>query len=247
MKWLCALSMLMWASQVCSQPQLDIKLNSVASSALKSDAPLRLSAVLAHLNPPASTYWPAAGFADLSRQSHIDNQRVQLIKQLDGLSQVWGAEPLKSAAAQALRQQLSSIPLLEKQFYSVDLDKVRLSLALDPVLAGSFSFYFPARPIDVKVMGVVKEAKFLAHQAHLQASDYLAAVLTFPIANTAAVTVIQPDGVIQRANTGYWLKSTTRIAPGAIVFVGFDELPEAYENLNDDISNLLRHHLYWWK
>ncbi|WP_328283792.1 capsule biosynthesis GfcC family protein [Photobacterium carnosum] len=53
------------------------------------------------------------------------------------------------------------------------------------------------------------------------------------------VTVIQPDGVIQQHPIAYWNNNHNDIAPGAIIFIGYQSLFHNYSELNHAISLML--------
>ncbi len=58
----------------------------------------------------------------------------------------------------------------------------------------------------------------------MAANDYLAQVTPIDIAANSYVTVIQPDGVIQQHSIAYWNNNHADIAPGAIIYLGYQSL-----------------------
>ena len=69
--------------------------------------------------------------------------------------------------------------------------------------------------------------------------EYLAQVTPLTIAANSEVTVIQPDGVIQQHPIAYWNNNHNDIAPGAIIYLGYDALFHDYSGLNQAISSML--------
>lgn len=73
----------------------------------------------------------------------------------------------------------------------------------------------------------------------MAAKNYLDQVTPIDIAANSYVTVIQPDGVIQKHPIAYWNNNHNDIAPGAIIYLGYQSVFHDYRDLNHDISSML--------
>ena len=215
-------------------------------TALSSEQPVRLNQALAALNPSAQTYWLAATFGLVSGQAVIQQKQQAVLSRLNALALSWQEQPHQSALVQAFAQQLASWTLVDKSFYSVELDRVRLSALTNPMMNEEAVFYFPPRPTNVQVIALSHPTVVLPHQASRPIATYIEKANPKAFPKVAQAYVIQPDGVVEQANIGYWLRPSSQLAPGATIFVGIADLPDEFANLNEQIADLLRYQLYWW-
>ena len=122
---------------------------------------------------------------------------------------------------------------------SIDIDKVRLSTNDNPLLSGNYQLRLANRPTSIIIFGAIEKPQQLDWQPRMAAKNYLDQVTPIDIAANSYVTVIQPDGVIQQHPIAYWNNNHNDIAPGAIIYLGYQSLFHDYSKLNHDISSML--------
>ena len=106
-----------------------------------------------------------------------------------------------------------------------------------------FSLYLEQRSENVQVIGALDNPLTIPLIEHGSINDYLKLIPQGSLGTTvddSFVYVIQPDGHVKKAPYAYWNNSQTYLAPGAMIFIGFDSLPSSYSSLNQDIAELLR-------
>lgn len=227
--------------------QFTLRVQGQPQATISSSEPIRLSAALEQLKAPSETYWLAATFGQISEQNQIEKKKFIVLNQLRQLKTLWADEPEKVQALNALSNLLKAKKFVSKSFYQVDLDQVRLNLKKDPVLNQDLIFYFPKRSTEVQLIGALEKTITLPHQPGKTISAYVAQASTLGAARNDWVYVIQPDGMVEQAPIGYWLKPSTRIAPGATLYLAIAELPDPHLKLNEQIADLLRYQTSWWE
>lgn len=243
MMWLRVLTLLLSVISSSAVAELLVTVFSEGKR-INFDHATRLSQVLTTIQPSAKTYWLAATFGE-PKNPLLVQQQDELVARLTQLANQYNEQDPKRGAARRLTSWLASLSLVDKSFYSVDLDRVRLSLKSDPLLRGEFTFYFPPRPTQVQLISASGDVARLPHRAGQSIRDYIKQAGMSTLAGK--VYIIQPDGLVERANIGYWLKPSSKLAPGATIFLSIDSLPKAYGALNEQIAELLRYQAYWWK
>lgn len=141
--------------------------------------------------------------------------------------------------------QLNKFEIGERLFTPLDYDFVRLDKSSNPIVSAhqfteSLTLVVPSRPDSVWVVGAVEHNGEQAWKSRTSASEYLTQAGITVYGNDSIATVIQPDGTVEQHPIAYWNKDHMDIAPGAIVYLGFDNLPTGYKHLNEEIINLLR-------
>ncbi|UTV26992.1 capsule biosynthesis GfcC family protein [Photobacterium atrarenae] len=180
-------------------------------------------------------YWPGASF--YLNQTLPDKSRV--ISRLQALSQQWQGE--QQATVLALIEQLESQVFPPRIFSAVDVDQVRITPSLNPLISENMLLVLPPRPTSVLVLGAVSSPQQLPWQERTGAREYLTQLKPLDNAESSNAVVIQPDGTIEHHPIAYWNHQHRDIAPGATLYLGFQSLPSGFESLNQDIINLLRH------
>lgn len=211
---------------------------------LEYPAPARLEQVVSdvHSNTQSPLYWLGAQLFDESKQYTINTKKQHILEQL---SQLKTKEPKLVKAIRKLESQLLSTNFKERQFISLDYDFIRISEKSNPLLEGNYSFYLDTRPETISIIGLTKKNLQVPFIEHGQVSDYL--ILEeirqnlLSEANNSFVYIIQPDGNIIEAPYAYWNKQSFFLAPGSIIFIGFNSLPHSFSKLNAQIAQLLRH------
>ncbi|PSW60639.1 polysaccharide synthesis [Photobacterium kishitanii] len=213
--------------------------NSAAAVSLQYAEPVRLAQVVSDSlklrTVTAAPYWLGSSLTTTTEPA----TKSALIKQLTQLSQHHSDDVAISHSfantAQWLQQQIKT----QRLAVAIDIDKVRLNQTDNPLLTGNYQLQLANRPTSVTVIGAIEKPQQLDWQPRMAANDYLAQVTPIDIATNSYVTVIQPDGVIQQHSIAYWNNNHADIAPGAIIYLGYQSLFHDYSGLNHDISSML--------
>ncbi|MEZ8772807.1 MULTISPECIES: capsule biosynthesis GfcC family protein [Vibrio] len=203
-------------------------------------------------------YFPlSAQLFDKANTEAIEAQKRNVFNQLEALA-------VEEPEAKLVKQQLASFQYLNRVFIEFDLNAVISQSDKNPLLVSSsntnkssaaitkapnsqtqvFSLYLPQRSTSIQVMGVMKDSVRLNLIEHGTLNDYLYALPSDFIGESAdksVAYVIQPDGMVQTIQYAYWNEQPVYLAPGAVVFMAFYSLPSEYSTLNQDIVDLLRH------
>ena len=116
--------------------------------------------------------------------------------------------------------------------------KVQIFPNLNPMIKSDYILSMPNRPdhiliIDPHTNNPIK----LSLKANSNLKDYLSQLSHSQHKNTA--WIIQANGDVYQATDIQWRDSLYFLSPGAIVFIGLDNLPDAVNNLNARIAYLL--------
>ncbi|WP_160296937.1 capsule biosynthesis GfcC family protein [Photobacterium halotolerans] len=195
-----------------------------------------------------SLYWSGAFLwkADHRAKQAIALQQQTVDKQLRALADHWRySRPAASETLIQLAQSLASPVPGERIFLPLDRDRVRIVADNNPVLNGPFVFQLTTRPDTIKVTGALRLPTgntadiSLPWQERQDAAGYLKQVKALSVANRDYVWVIQPDGKAEQHSIAYWNRQHQDIAPGAILYLAFTDLPESAKSLNAQIIHLL--------
>ncbi|MEZ8288865.1 capsule biosynthesis GfcC family protein [Vibrio sp. 10N.237.312.B06] len=224
-------------------------------------ADVRLLQVLDDVNVNANGsigYFPlSAQLFDKANTEAIEAKKRNVFNQLEAFA-------VEESEAKLVKQQLASFQYLNRVFIELDRNAVISQSDKNPLLVSSsntnklsaaitkapnsqtqaFSLYLPQRSTSIQVMGVMKDSVRLNLIEHGTLNDYLYALPSDFIGESAdksVAYVIQPDGMVQTIQYAYWNEQPVYLAPGAIVFMAFYSLPSEYSTLNQDIVDLLRH------
>ncbi|NAW88866.1 capsule biosynthesis GfcC family protein [Photobacterium halotolerans] len=199
-------------------------------------------------NSDQALYWSGSFLwkADHRAKQTIALQQQSVDKQIRALADHWRyRRPAASETLIQLAQSLASPLPGERIFLPLDRDRVRIVPDNNPALNGPFVLRFATRPNTVKVTGAVKLPAgntadiSLPWQERQDAAGYLKQVQALSVANRDYVWVIQPDGKAEQHNIAYWNRQHQDIAPGAILYLAFTDLPESAKSLNAQIIHLL--------
>ncbi|WP_237156998.1 capsule biosynthesis GfcC family protein [Photobacterium rosenbergii] len=190
-------------------------------------------------NSNQPVYWTGAG---LYRGFPHPN-KASIIRQLEKASEL--VDPTERDIFRQLATQLNQLKIGERVFTPLDYDLVRINKASNPIISaqqfpGPMTLVLPSRPDSVWVLGAVQHNSEQPWVARTSANQYLEQVGTTSYSDNSTATIIQPDGTVEMHPIAYWNKDHMDIAPGAIVYLGFNNLPTGYQSLNDEIINLLR-------
>ena len=191
-----------------------------------------------------TAFWPmddipyplGTALVDLSKQPLVDQQKEQVLKQL---------RTLNTPAANTLAKHLMAMRFAYHEDISHNLVQVRVNPKLDPLLNSDYWLSLPARPDHIRVLHPLKEdLVVLPSRADFHVSKYLAELTQ----DTASATdlppvhtawVIQADRRVYPVTDLQWRDTRYYLSPGAMVFVGLEDLPHAYRDLNANIAQLL--------
>ncbi|AZL83736.1 hypothetical protein EIJ81_02825 [Aliivibrio salmonicida] len=184
--------------------------------------------------------------SDDEKKNTVIQQQEKLSQQLSKLGEYspflsW-TESTYQLNSSLLINQLAQLSFVSRLFIPLDIDEIRIKKENNPLLSGQFSLFVPERPTTITVLGLTLSPKpqTLSYIENGSVKDYLHNVDVSSQANTSQVYVIQPDGVVQIASNNQWQKNTVSIAPGATIFIGFNELPDSLSSIHQDIIQLLR-------
>ena len=118
----------------------------------------------------------------------------------------------------ALRNELRGMAFSPRIFTPLDPDITRIDALQNPRLNGQYHLRFETHVNQVFVLGAVKQSgKFDWQQRH--GALYYAEQAGLLDHATSFITVIQPDGTVEKQRVAYWNNSFAEVAPGAIVYV----------------------------
>ncbi|CAH0527241.1 capsule biosynthesis GfcC family protein [Vibrio hippocampi] len=179
--------------------------------------------------------WQAQLF-DLTKQAEIESQKQAVLMRLQQLQNEY-----PNSGAKSILNQLQAMKFKSRQWVSLDFDDVQSQLDANPILAGQFELNLFPRDNSVYFLGAVKKPQSLSHKARWFLSDYFEHIgsVKLDAASGSYALVVQPTGEVQIAQYGIWNFQPHFIAPGALVWVPFDNLPSDYQSLNADIAQLL--------
>ncbi|WP_222939821.1 capsule biosynthesis GfcC family protein [Photobacterium sp. BZF1] len=158
------------------------------------------------------------------------------------IDQLVDKEPTSFAVKASLRANerwINDNILYTKQFTPLDFDAIRLNKKLNPLLSGEYHFYLANRPEDVLVMGATQKPTLIQWQPRWSAKQYLDKTALIDNHQKDYAVVIQPDGAVQHHPIAYWNKDHRDVAPGATIFIGYNDLPSDYKSFNHEMVNLL--------
>ncbi|NAX46762.1 hypothetical protein CAG70_07100 [Photobacterium halotolerans] len=199
-------------------------------------------------NSDRSLYWSGSFLwkADRRAKQTLALQQQTVDKQIRALADHWHyRRPAASETLIQLAQSLASPLPGERIFLPLDSDRVRIVPDNNPALNGPFVLRFATRPNTVKVTGALKLPAgntadiSLPWQERQDAAGYLKQLQALSVANRDTVWVIQPDGKAEQHSIAYWNRQHKDIAPGAILYLAFTDLPASAKSLNTQIIHLL--------
>ncbi|MEL6114346.1 capsule biosynthesis GfcC family protein [Photobacterium sp. SP02] len=195
-----------------------------------------------------SLYWIGSFLwkADHRAKQALALQQQTADRQIRALADHWRYHrPAASETLIQLAQSLASPLPGERIFLPLDSDRVRIVPENNPALNGPFVLRLATRPNTVKVTGAIKLPAgntadiSLPWQERQDAAGYLKQIQALSVANRDYVWVIQPDGKAEQHSIAYWNRQDKDIAPGAILYLAFTDLPASAKSLNSQIIHLL--------
>lgn len=200
---------------------------------LNSPQPTRMTTVLNdyYANTEDDFYLLGAVLSNDDKQHEIDDLKTQVINQL---KQVENSEALVS--------QLNAFSYVARVFTSLDRDLVRINDGSNPLFSGRYTLSTSAIPNSITVIGAIESDSpiVLPLIGHASVDNYLNQVRLSTNADNTKIAVIQPDGLVQMTEFTLWKNNPVYLAPGAVIYVPFSQLPSELSSLNQSIIQLLR-------
>lgn len=199
-------------------------------------------------NSDQALYWSGSFLwkADHRAKQTIALQQQSVDRHIRALADHWRyRRPAASETLNRLAQNLASPIPGERIFLPLDRDRVRIVPDNNPALNGPFVLRLATRPNTVKVTGALRLPAgntadiSLPWQERQDAAGYLKQIQALAVADRDYVWVIQPDGKAEQHSIAYWNRQHKDIAPGAILYLAFSDLPASAKSLNSQIIHLL--------
>lgn len=209
--------------------------------------PPRLDLVVSQINSTPNLYWPAAKLFKVDAESKLmlEQQRQDLLNRLKALKEEFQQEQESGLAAsvEKLEKDITGWVLAYRVILPLDPDTVRAKKALNPVLTkGHYKLVVGQRPEHIQIEGLVSEqGNLLINTASVD--TYVDALSVMDGGSTSFVYVLPALDKYLLAKTGLWNKKHQEISPGTVLFVPFEQrhLPQAFNNINEQIVELLLH------
>lgn len=202
---------------------------------LSYSSPPRLSTVLtdALRTLAYSPYSLGASLIDEKRQQGFILFQKNIMSQLAN-NRTFSTEKMASQLKQTL--------FAQKETLSLDYDIVRVFPKKNPLLDGQFRLYLPKRPNSILVYGAIQSNAplHLTIKNGSPLQDYLREIPFYNVAMNTVIWMIQPDQTIERIQNIHQQTQSTYIAPGAVIYIASNEIPE---QLNKNIVTLLQNRL----
>ncbi|AQM18550.1 capsule biosynthesis GfcC family protein [Vibrio anguillarum] len=167
---------------------------------------------------------------------------VEKIKQtlLQRLTAYTHDHPKSKASIALLNEQISRWNVGYREFINLDYDVIRIAPKNNPQLEGNFEIITPKRPKTVRIEGLLFSPVTKPFIGGLTVADYLNQTTLLSSANNSNVWVIYPDGHAKQAGYAYWNDEQTLLAPGSVIFVGFNSSNAQLLGFESEIVSLLR-------
>lgn len=214
---------------------------------LQYSSPVRLEQVLsdARDNTPPGT-WHAYPLGhrlfNQHKQREARQQKQQVINRLNDALQdnPWFTDNTEQKRSIGmLLENIKQWNVGYRETLSLDYDDIRIHPRHNPQLSGHFTLIAGERTPSIQIEGLLFSPHQVAFDANKSVSDYLAPIQAHPSAHKSKVWVIYPDGEIERVGYAYWNDQRTALAPGSVLFLGFDVESGPLYDLEPQLVRLL--------
>ena len=123
---------------------------------------------------------------------------------------------------------------------NLDYDYLRLNVKHNPLLQGEYQVVLPTTPNKVLVVGATDKPTWVTWHPRISAQEILQQVSLIDERNKSQVSVIQPDGSVEAHSIAYWNQNHQDIAPGATLYVHYEQLFDLHKELNQYLVQLLQ-------
>ena len=187
----------------------------------------------------ANSWWPGAVISERQATVLAEQKQRALLARLTGLAEQEDGDD--AAAINSVRQQLQALKITGRQQINLDPDAVRVTENGNPTLEGEYTFWLPAQPSTITVMGLVSSPGKKPFTPGRDVASYLDEQSALSGADNSYAWVVYPDGRTQKVPVAYWNKRHIEPMPGSVIFVGFADhfWTKAYDGLNADILHSL--------
>ncbi len=208
--------------------------------ALKYSQSVRLHQVLSdsmvHLKSRFPMSYPLANqLFNLDREPEAFSAKLSA---LDSLSNLDSTKSLQVASG-ILIEQIKRWDVGYREFVPLDLDVVRDQPSFNPLLTGNYELLIPQRENKVLIEGLVYSPKIVNFSSRSTVASVLNQLTPLSVANSSHAWVIYPDGNYSRVGYAYWNDEETSLAPGSVIFLGFDSESSELEALELQIVKLI--------
>ena len=167
-----------------------------------------------------------------NKQSIVTNQKSTVLRQLAAIN---------TPAAKHIINHLNRLNLVYHEDMVFDLTKVRMNPKLNPTIKGEYSLSLPKRPTHITVFDARQnQIKTIPLNKNGELHDYLAQFAGVSKSQQPydSVWVIQADRSIYQVKDLQWKNTLYFLSPGAMVFIGLQNLPDDYRDLNANVAQL---------
>ena len=174
-----------------------------------------------------------------------DNKKIAIqkskIKLLEDL------ESINNKSASYLHTIVESLTFFQQEDIKLDLEKIQQDRRLNPIISGNYQLYLPNRPdyiilIDPKNSDDIIKLKLIAGY-HLE--NYLSDHYKNKNFSKNNIRIIQADKEVITPKINYWSSNKYYLSPGSIIYVGLNRDIDKAETINQNITNLLQHHVVY--
>ncbi len=223
-----------------SSPKTTVILPSEQIS-LEYPSPVRLEQILADTvanskNASLSGYPIANQLFNIDKYPSARALKNEVIVDLNNLAI---QKPHLIHSINLIKEQLKRWDVGHREFLSLDYDLVRIDSSLNPVLVGNFELLIPKRDHTFTVEGVVFRPSQIDIHSPNVLSHYLSSLSLPSSAHKSYVWLIYPDGQIKRSGYAIWNDEKASLAPGTVVFVGFNYDSNDTLQLEEKIATLI--------
>ena len=201
-----------------------------APKLISSDSPLGNKAI----------YWTGAGLFYSTLDEHNTEQTQLVIHRFKLLSRNPKLSIEQQEAAKALADWLDTQQFRKRINVELNYDLVRLRDHLNPLLSGNYLLSMSSKPNTILVLGAVKKAGVSTFIPRRSSKEYISLAQPTSHSEGDFTTVLQPDGVVQQHPIALWNQQHFDVAPGAIIYHSFTDLPSEYKELNAQTVELLK-------
>lgn len=171
------------------------------------------------------------------KESEVEKRKQTLLQRLSAYTHV---HPKSKASIALLEQQINRWDVGYREFINLDYDAIRITPQNNPQLKGNFELITPKRPKTIHIEGLLFVPVTKPFIGGLTVADYLKQTTLLSSANSSNVWVIYPDGHTKKVGYAYWNDEQTILAPGSIIFVGFNRPNAQLLDFESEIVSLLQ-------
>lgn len=183
------------------------------------------------------TNYPVANrIFNLDKQRLAKNQKQSVINQIDN-SKSNNKSLYQSLTL--LAEQIQAWDVSYRESIILDLDSVRLTPSMNPMLNGRYTIELPKRTNTVDLLGLFFSPSRKELKPNSTVSDYIHSTMHLSSASDSYAWIVYPDGHSEKVGYAYWNNQRTLIPPGSSIFLGFNNPSKELEQLEKEIVSLI--------